>query len=191
MGLISDEVKPSTIMGVDCSSKSFAFSIFKDGELRRYGEVRFEDGDIFRRMHNANKQMQAMADVFGKIDAIYFESSVFIQNKQTVILLAESLGAALSPLTGEGTQVYRTPVLQWQRVMNPALSKDDRAKIEKNNPDKSKSWIKERIRQEHKARGIQKVKELFGVEVTSNDISDAILIGLFGCLQHHLTELPK
>lgn len=170
-------------MGIDCSTKTLAYSVFKGGKLFCYGEVDFSDGDIYRRMHTANSQMLAVVEMMGHIDAVYFEPPVYLNNRQTVILLSYMVGAALSPLLKTGTQVYPTSVLSWQKELNPSLSKADRESIGKANDGRSKSWIKDRIRAEHKQRGIEKVKELFDVEVRSNDVSDAILIGEYGVRQ--------
>lgn len=174
------ETKPDVIMGVDCSSKSFAFSIFVKGELAHYGEVKFGSGDIYTRMMHANQRLSAMIKEYPKIDAIYFESSVYIQNKKTVILLSYVLGAALSSIIDADTIVVPTPVISWQAAHNPALTKAEKEKIAKANPGRSKTWLADAARKEHKARGIEKVRETYGVTVPSDDVSDAILIGQFG-----------
>lgn len=183
MGLISNAKKPSVIMGVDCSSKSFAFSVFENGKLQYYGEIEFDSGDIYKRIYEARQRLDAWMHIIPPIDAVYFESSAYINNNQTFKILSYMLGAALSAVINEGTEVYPTAILSWQKDLNPPLLKSERVKIEQDNPGRSKSWVKEKIRQEHKLRGIRKVKEIFDVEVESNDTSDAILIGYYGVRQ--------
>lgn len=168
------------VMGVDCSSKSFAFSLFKGEKLFYYGEVFFDDITLDPRMGAANDKMRAVRKLFGEVDEIYYESPVYIQNKQTVIALSMMLGAALSPFLNEKTKTFRTHPIVWQRDMNPALTKFEKDKIKSAHKDKSASWVKEAIRKEHKARSIKKANDMFGTSVTSDNVSDAILIGAFG-----------
>lgn len=173
----------SKIMGVDCSSKSFAFSLWDDGELKKWGEIFFDDMTLDQRMGSANRQMWAVAKIFGPVDKIYYESAVYIQNKQTVISLAMMLGAALSPFVKDGTKSFPTPPIVWQRDMNPALTKAEKKEIADANSERSTSWIKEAYRKEHKRRGIEKVKALHNITVTSDNVSDAILVGGWGVNQ--------
>ena len=182
MGLIKTD-KPSRVVGIDCSSKSLAFAVFDDGELIKYGEILFGKGDVYERMHRAVSEMTALAEFFGKADAISYEAPVYINNRKTVITLSMVLGAALSPLLKPGTLVYPTPPIVWQRFMNPALTKDERAEIANKHSDKSKAWIKAKIRETHKQRGVDKVQELYGVKVASDDVSDALLVGAYGTRQ--------
>lgn len=182
MGLIKTS-KPKRVLGIDCSSKSFAFALFDDGKLVHYGQVFFDTGDIFSRMHHANKQMQALSHILKDIDAVYFEAAVYIQNKQSVISISYVMGAALSPLLNDNTIVKQVPPITWQRIMNPALTKTEKETLAKENPDRSQSWLKALYRKEHKARGIAKAKELYGVAVESDDVSDAILVGGYGVKQ--------
>lgn len=182
MGLIKGN-KPSRVVGIDCSSKSLAFAVFEDGRLIKYGEILFGKGDIYERMHRAVTEITALAEFFGKADAIYYESPVYINNRKTVITLSMVLGAAISPLLKAGTMVYPTPPITWQRIMNPALTKEERAAIAKQHTGKSTTWIKAKVREAHKQRGIDAVKSLYGVEVTSDDVSDAVLIGSYGIRQ--------
>lgn len=171
------------IMGVDCSSNSFAFSVFEGDVLKHYGDIRFGKGDIHHRINRAQEQIRAMKPVWGDIDSIYYESAVYIQNKQTVILLSMALGAAIAPVVTDDTLVFPTHPMNWQRTMNPPFTKEQRVKIADKYQDKSASWIKNKTRLLHKEKSIRQVEKLYGVVTTSDDVSDAILIGAWGAKQ--------
>lgn len=171
------------LIGVDCSTNSFAFSVFEGEKLIQWGELSFGKGDILHRINNANRVLNAMLDSgqFGDFDSIYFESAAYIQNKQTVILLAYAFGAAVSPFVKPGVKAEGVTPITWQNYIgNKAFTKAEKLQLRKDNPGKTESWYKEEMRKIRKGRNIQFVKDKFGVDVDSDNIADAICVGWYG-----------
>lgn len=171
------------LMGVDCSTNSFAFSVFEDGKLVKWGEFSFGKGDIYHRMNNANRVVTASqgAGVLPDVDKVIFESATYIQNKQTVILLAYAFGAAISPLMKPGVEVDDVTPMTWQNFIgNKAFTKAEKDQFKKKHPGKKETWYKEQMRQWRKQRNIDFVKDKFGVDVDSDNIADAICVGWYG-----------
>ena len=53
---IEGNVKPKTILAIDASTNSLAFSYFIEGKLTRYGKVRFNGSDALYKAGDACKK---------------------------------------------------------------------------------------------------------------------------------------
>lgn len=171
------------VLGIDCSTNSLAFAVFEDRKLINWGEIQFGKGDMFHRMNNANRVVNASLDhdYFKDIDEVFFEAATFIQNKKTVILLAYAFGAAVSPFIKPGVKVIDVPPTSWQNYIgNKAWTAAEKSKVRLDNPGKSESWYKEQLRKMRKQRTKDWVKEEFGMAVDSDNVSDAIGVGWYG-----------
>lgn len=177
--------KPRRIMGIDCSSNSLAYSVFDDGALVRYGVVNFGKGDVWRRMGRANDITNALSEALvGDVDAIYFESAAYVQNKQTVILLAYALGAAMAPFIKKGTLVEPIPAVVWQRAIgNNPWTKEQKEDLRKLHPERTKVWLANEMRKQRKQKTIEWVSEKFRVKTSNDDLADAIALGYVGSLR--------
>jgi hypothetical protein len=173
----------SRVLGVDCSSNSFAFSLYIDGKLDTYGEIEFGTGTLLERIGEANHRINAayeLLDTF-HVDKIVIEAATFINNRKTVIDLAYSFGAALSPIIRRGVTVETVPPITWQSFIgNKSFTKVEKDSLAKQYPDKSVSWLKNQTRELRKQRTIDWVKSEHGVIVESDDVADAIGIGFWG-----------
>lgn len=170
-------------MGIDCSTQSLAFSIFEDGKLVHWGEFSFGKGDLFHRLNNANRVINASLgqDQFQNIDKVIYESAAFIQNKQTVILLAHAFGAAIAPFVKPGVEATGVVPMTWQSFIgNKVFSKAEKEKLRTDDPGKTESWYKARMREIRKQRTIDFVKDKWGVQARNDNVSDAIAIGWWG-----------
>ena len=172
------------IMGVDCSSNTLAFSIFEDEDLVHWGEIKFGKGDIMHRANNANRVVNNLIDndpMFQNIEHIFYESAVYIQNKKTVILLAYAFGAAIAPFAKPGVVVEGVVPTAWQNFIgNKAFTKAEKQGLKNDNPGKSESWLKEKMRSMRKQRNIDFVKKQFDVVAKNDNVADAICVGFFG-----------
>ena len=171
------------IMGADCSTNSFAFAIIEDGKLIHWGEVGHGKGDIMHRAHNANNVARELTfmEEFQDIDAVFYESSVFVNNRQTVIKLAQLLSAAIAPFAKPGVPTEQVSPITWQSFIgNKVLTKAEKDKIKAENPGQKSSWYAEQGRAIRKQRTIDWVKQEFGVEIKSDNISDAIGVAFYG-----------
>lgn len=169
-----DLKKNRTVLGVDASTNSFAFCLYgKDGPIK-WGEVHFKGKNVFERLSDGQKKVLAMGDEL-KADLIVFESAVFVQNKKTVILLAYAFGAIVSALMATGAKISEASPLAWQNYIgNKPLTKPEKQAIIDKTPGKSKTWYSNANREFRKQRTMNWAKDQFGIEVDSDNISDAI-----------------
>lgn len=165
------------VMGADCSTHSFAFSIFDDGKLVQYGEIKYYGDSVFERLADGQRKVAALRDRL-QVDLVAIEGAVYVQNKKTVILLAYSFGAIIAALINSGAVVEEYAPMTWQnKIGNKPLTKDHKAAIMKEHPGRSKSWYSNKYREIRKARTRQWVKENLGPDVENDNVTDAIALG--------------
>lgn len=182
MSLLQNLVPASsinTVMGIDCSSKTFAFSIFEQGTLLMWGEIDFYGSNLYERMGSGQRRIAAFASKVS-VDKVVYESAVQVQNKKTVIDLAYSYGAAISPFIKPGVVVENVSPMTWQNFIgNKAFNATEKAAVKKEYPDKSDTWRKNKIRELRKQRTIDWVNNKFGISVQSDNVGDAVAIGFW------------
>lgn len=171
-----------SVMGVDTSTKSLAYSIYDErGTLAEWGEIYFGGTTVTDRVVSGATVIKALKEKHDKfnVDTVVAEQTVFVQNKSAVIALAYSLGMVLGTL-GNMNVLQMVPI-EWQsKVGNPLLTRDEKAQIKKDNPGKSESWLSNKRREFRKDRTRQWVKAKFGLEIDSDNVTDAIAIGHVG-----------
>lgn len=171
--------KKQSVLGLDTSTNSAAWSYFENGKLVDHGEVVFKGRTSWERLAHAKEILSEQIPYTP--DIIIYESAVYIQNKQTVIILAYAIGAIVSSLMLKGVQVEKTIPIEWQSFIgNKALTKAEKDSIKKQYPDKTVAQLKEKHREIRKQRTIDWVENKFGVKVDNDNQSDAIAIGWFG-----------
>lgn len=165
------------VMGADCSTNSFAFSIFDNGELVQFGEINFYGNTVFERLADGQDKIRALREKLD-VDYVAIESAVFVQNKKTVILLAYSFGAIIAALINSGARVVEVAPMTWQNYIgNKVLTKAEKTAIMEETPGKSKSWYSAAFRNFRKQRTAKWVADTFGYEVESDNVTDAIALG--------------
>jgi Holliday junction resolvasome RuvABC endonuclease subunit len=168
------------VLGLDASTNSLGFCIYGKNGPEEWGEIMFRGSSVFERLSYAEKTLNQIADRFD-VDLIIFESAVFVQNKKTVILLAYAFGAVVSTLMHSGAKVEDVNPMNWQRFIgNPPLTKEEKAAIVKEFPDKSKGWYGTKSRDIRKQRTMDWAEEKFGIKVESDNVSDAIGVAHYG-----------
>jgi hypothetical protein len=169
------------VLGVDCSTRSLAFSIIKDGELEAYGEIYFRETTPNARLYAMRKQLEDLVTIFGEIDYVGFEQAVKVVSVTTMIALAESFGVAKSVLMELGAKLVEVTPLAWQSYIgNPNLSAAGREKFYEDHPEfKTKSQRSSAIRQYRKNKTIDFMEEKTGVRVISDNISDSYGIAFY------------
>ena len=176
------------VMGVDCSTNSFAFSIFDNGELVQFGEIKFYGNNVFQRLHDGQEKVRALRDKL-EVDYVIIESAVFVQNKKTVVLLAYAFGAIIAALMSSGAVVVEMAPMTWQNYIgNKVLTKAEKAVIMEETPGKSKSWYSAAFRDFRKARTANWVRDKFGYEIDNDNVTDAIALGWVGATKEGVLE---
>lgn len=166
--------KYATVMGLDISTKSCAYCVFDDQGPIMYGEIHFDGSNVFDRLADANKKMQESGI---SADLYVVEGAVYVQNKKTVILLAQAIGAVMSSLMRSGGDAAEVSPIFWQNAIgNKALTKTEKQAIMDANPGKSKVWYTAANREFRKKRTMKWVEDNYGIKCDSDNLSDAIAL---------------
>ena len=183
---------PKTILGIDASTNSMAFSIFKERTLVKYGKVFFTGNHVYERTGDATKKISQFLKDY-EIDAIVIESAIYTNSQNTAINLSLVQGAIL----GASQMYHKAPIVScspvsWQSwIGNGRLTKQEKQDIKNDHPGKSFSWYKSREREIRKSRTIRKINIQFDLEVDDDDVADAIAIGWYSSENwHKLVEQP-
>lgn len=170
------EKKINSVLGLDASTNSVAFCLYgKDGPIR-WGEIKFKGKNTFERIGDANRKVRAAFKDFNP-DLICFEAAAYVQSKETVILLSYSFGSILGAIMKPGVLVEKIPPITWQHAIgNPPFTKEEKAALAEEFPDKKQPWLKEKMRERRKERTERFVKDTFGIDVPNDNVSDAIAI---------------
>lgn len=178
--LVDHRPKASSVMGVDCSSKKIAFAVLEDDFLKRYGAINLKGDDALIRTGDAARKMYAYFKLF-KPQFVAIEGAVYVNNRKTVIKLANVAGAVLGAASIAGARgVAEVAPITWQSYIgNPLLTKAEKAAIKKETPDMSKSWYRKQNREFRKQRTMDIINERYGVTVEDDDVGDAIGVAIY------------
>jgi len=174
-----NSLAPETIMSIDASTNSLAFAIFENKELVRYGKISFEGHTTYKKVADACKKTQAFMQLFGKIDAIVIEHTVFMNSPKTASDLALVQGGLLGAAGLSGVNIFKSVApITWQNFIgNKKLTKEEQLDIRKEIPGKSESWYKNYERAIRKEKTIRFISVAYDKHVIDNDVADAIAIG--------------
>jgi Holliday junction resolvasome RuvABC endonuclease subunit len=168
------KVKAQKVMGIDCSTKSLAFTIFDGEKLYKCGEVFFEGDAVFDRLADANKKAWGLYQFF-QPDFVAFESAVMVRSTSVAIKMAYVFGAVIAALINKGATVIEVPPISWQSFIgNKILNRAEKAAIKLEFPGKSASWYQNKGRLMRKQRTIDFAKREFGVELESDNVADSL-----------------
>ena len=168
--------EPRTICSIDASTNNLAFAIYTDNKLVKYGKINFVGLTAYDKVVDAGAKVKAFFNTFEKIDAIVIEHTVFMNSPKVAADLALVQGALLG---AAGVRTIRSVApITWQNFIgNKKPSKEELAKIKLENPGKSDSWIKTRVREARKQKTIHFIEIQYDRVVPDNDVADAIAIG--------------
>jgi Holliday junction resolvasome RuvABC endonuclease subunit len=173
--------QPKSILAIDASTNSMAFSVFEERNLVKYGKVNFYGNHVYEKTGDAAKKITAFLKDYD-IDAIVIESAIYTNSQKTAINLSLVQGAILgaSQMHRKAPIVSCSPV-SWQNwIGNGKLTKDEKAAIKDlHGPDKSFSFYKTKEREMRKNRTIKKVNIQFDLELDDDDVADAVAIGWY------------
>lgn len=175
-----DLSKPSSIIAVDASTNSLAFSYFENGKLIRYGKIRFTGADALYKAGDAcKKSIQFFKKI--KADVLVMEAAIYSNSPKTAMQLSLVQGAivAAAQVAGIKNVTTITP-MEWQNFVGTRLlTAAEKQDIVKKNPGKSNSWYKSKERETRKNKTISSVNKNFHINISDDDVADAIGIGWF------------
>ena len=184
---------PKTILAIDASTNSMAFSLFSERKLIKYGKVNFYGNHVYERTGDASRKISEFLKDF-KIDAIVIESAIYTNSQNTAITLSLVQGSILG-----ASQIYhKAPIVScspvsWQSwIGNGRLKKEEKQAIKDlYGEGKSYSFYKSKEREMRKTRTINKVNIQFDLNVDDDDVADSIAIGWYASENwHKLVDQP-
>lgn len=177
---IEDAAKPRTILAIDASTNSLAFSYFVNGRLERYGKIRFTGADAIYKSGDACKKAIPFFKAL-PADAVVIESAIYSNSPKTAMQLSLVQGAIIGAAQFAGVKIVKTITpMQWQNYIGTKLlSVAQKQEIAKKNPGKSSSWYKGEQRKTRKQMTIDSVNNNFKIKVSDDDVADAIGVGWY------------
>ena len=177
---ISDIGKPANLFAIDSSTNSIAFSHYIDGELKKYGKIRFQGQDVYQKAGDACQKVYAYSKAYD-IENVVIESAIYANSPKTAMQLAIVQGAIIGALSVNGvTRVLSTSPVQWQNwIGNKRLTDAEKTKIRSRTPGKSNSWYKNQERLFRKQRTMNIINLQFDTNIDDDDVADAVAIGWF------------
>jgi len=169
---------PNRIMSIDASTTSIAYAVFEGKQLVISGKVEFSGKDVYQKIASAISSVVTVIQDLNP-EAIVIERAVFINSPKTMSELSMVQGAILAGASLAGVKIFKgTNPIAWQSYIgNGKLTKDAKILMRKLNPNKSDSWYKQNEREVRKQKTINFVNINYDLDISDNDIADAIGIG--------------
>jgi Holliday junction resolvasome RuvABC endonuclease subunit len=167
-----------TVIGIDASTKTVAFSVFNEGKLTHYGSLDIDGKDIYRQCGDVNKKVYALCRRF-EPDYVLIEAPIFVNNRAVVLKLSKLFGSIIGVIASQGIPVSDITPSGWMaEIGNPTRdSKTDKDRVKRENPNKSATWVKNELRKMRKQRTMDWVKQTYGVDISDDNVADAVAIG--------------
>lgn len=171
---------PTSFCSVDASTNSLAFAYFNNGELEKYGKIRFFGSTIYDKLGDTVHKTMGLFQVL-PTETMIIEKTIFANSAQVAANLALSQGALIGGAKIGGVKrVYGVAPMSWQSYIGTRLlTTDEKQKIRQATPNRSNSWYKSQEREQRKQKTINTVNKKFGIKIDDNDIADACGIGMF------------
>jgi Holliday junction resolvasome RuvABC endonuclease subunit len=172
--------QPKSILAIDASTNSMAFSVFIEGELKKFGKINFYGRHVYEKAGDAIKKLVPFLKNFD-VDAVVIESAIYTNSQKTAINLAIVQGVIIgsSQMHGKRSVVSCSPVAWQNWIGNKRLNKFEKEEIRKENPGHSFSWYKQKEREKRKNRTINIVNIEFSTNIEDDDVADAVAIGWY------------
>lgn len=149
------DMKKCKLLSFDSSTKSTGYAIFTNGNYTKSGRIDFSKEKImFDRTVLMIEQILKLLDEY-KPDIVVWETPHYYRDPETHLCLGIIIGAIIGYCVKTNTFYCPFRASEWRKYIGKHPTKRDEVKL----------W------------GIEKVKELYGIEVEKDDESDAILIG--------------
>jgi len=172
--------QPKSILAIDASTNSMAFSVYIDGSLKKFGKINFYGRHVYEKTGDAVKKLVPFLKDF-EIEAVVIESAIYTNSQKTAINLALVQGAIIgsAQVSGNRKVVSCSPVAWQSWIGNRRLTKEEKDLIRKESPGHSFSWYKQKEREKRKARTIRIVNIEFNLDIDDDDVADAVAIGWY------------
>lgn len=187
---IINATRPDRFCAIDASTNSIAFAIFNNKELEKYGKIAFHGKNTYDKVIDASRKTLGLTKIFN-LESIVIEHTVFMNSPKTAADLALVQGAVLGAAGSEGAKISGSvSPITWQTFIgNGKVTKEEKELIMHENEGKSKSWYKSKERELRKQKTINFVNTYYDINVTDNDVADAVAIGHYAI--HNWDKVQK
>lgn len=169
---------PNKIISIDASTNNIAYAVFENKKLIATGKVEFSGKDVYQKISSAIDVVFIAIKELAP-DALVIERAIFINSPKTMSELSMVQGAILAGASLAGVKIFKgTNPIAWQTYIgNGKITKDAKLKMRSDYPGKSESWYKQHERETRKQKTINFININYDLDVTDNDIADAVGIG--------------
>lgn len=168
------------VLGLDSSTNSLAYAILDDGRLISYGEIVYSGVTLHDRLLDANLKIEKWAAKVD-VDKVFIEETVTVRSANTGIKMALFASVPISIFLKQGKEVKTIVPITWQSYIgNKVLTAIEKKSFKVENPGKTMSWYQSRFRSIRKKKTADWVKDTFGVDIKSDNVTDAIGIAWTG-----------
>lgn len=150
------ELEKHTFLALDAATRISGYSIWKGENLKEWGIHKSENESLMDNVRETRTWLQEISNRINPV-AIFYEDIQLQGNVSTFKSLAKLQGVLECCILDRNISCILIPSATW----------------------KSHSCVRGRTRKEQKKNAILKVKELYGIKV-STDEADAILLGRYG-----------
>lgn len=180
MANLSELWRPTRVISIDASTTSLAFAVFKGKRLEKHGKINFDGQNPYYRAGDAAKKCVQFFRKFPS-DAIVIEGTIFKNSVKTAMQLALVQGAILgSAQVANIGRIEAVAPLTWQAYIGTrTFTRAEKLAFAKENPGQKTSWYQNKHREMRKQMTIDSVNAKYKLEVSDNDIADAIGIGWY------------
>jgi Holliday junction resolvasome RuvABC endonuclease subunit len=169
----------NTVLGIDSSTNSFAFCYF-DGKPVRWGKVVFKGETVIDRIIDANLKINSLMEKIDAVDLVCLESPIMVKSHDASIKMSMVFGSVVAAILRNGNKVVDISPTTWQSYIgNKNFTKQEKLNLAQANPGKKESWYKNQIREIRKQRTLDYFNQKFSMEVTDNDVGDAIGVAYY------------
>lgn len=175
--------KYDTILGLDCSTRSLAYSKWHKGKFVTCGEVFSPGSSTQKRLGFIHSVIPPLVDSgVLRADVVVLEGAVMVNNNTTTLIsLSYMFGAIMGAFSTKDMPVALVKPITWQAFIgNPNLKAEEKAAIQKQFPGMSKSWYLNKGREVRKQKTLDWARQYASIDSGSDNVSDAIGVGYYG-----------
>lgn len=174
-----NKISGKSVIGIDSSTNSFAFCYF-DEKPKMWGKVTFKGDNVIDRIIDANNKINSLMSNINKADLVCIESPIMVKSHDASIKMSMMFGSVVAAILKNGNKVTDISPTTWQAYIgNKNFTKQEKLNFAQANPGRKESWYKGQIREIRKQRTLDYFNKKFNMELSDNDIGDAVGIAYY------------